>query len=65
RIAAGEHRVHAAGAVDARVGGHVVDGAVEGEVDRQGRVFAVVMQQLRVCQEHGAALRRVSGRNLS
>jgi hypothetical protein len=46
-LAAGEHGVGAAGAVEAAAGGDVVDLPADGEVDRLGGVDAVVRPQLR------------------
>lgn len=55
-IAAGEEVVVAAGAVDEWVGGDVEDGAVDGEVDGEGRVGAVVGGELVGGEEEGALL---------
>lgn len=55
-VAAGEDGVHASGTVDARVGGDVVDGTVESEIDGTRGVFAVIAKELRIGEMDGAAL---------
>lgn len=55
-VAAGEEVVRTAGAVGLGGGGHVIDGAVEGEVDGLLRVRAVVGSELIVSEADAAVL---------
>ena len=50
--------VRATGAVDVRGGGDVVDGTVEGKVDGEGFVRAVVEEEFRVREEDVTTLFR-------
>ena len=55
-VAAGEKVVVAAGTIHHAICGHVEDGAVNGQVDGEGRVCAVVEGELRGVQVDGPFL---------
>lgn len=44
------------GTVEAAASCHVVDGAVDGEVDRGGRVRSIVFSELGIGEDDGAVL---------